>query len=207
MPEFKPWPKLARLHRDIVITEKVDGTNSAIGIIDHDPTAVADGGEPNIEVYAQSRTRVLTPAEKNGDNFGFAAWVASKADLLIAVLGPGLHFGEWYGKGIQRGYGLDERRFALFNVARYGPIPFAELGLPEVATVPILYEGPFDQSAINRTLHVLTEQGSAMVPGFEKPEGIVVFHTAAGTMFKVTLEDDGEPKSVRDARIAIEAAT
>jgi hypothetical protein len=202
-PVFKPWPKLPRLNRDIVITEKVDGTNAAIGIIDHDPTSVADGGAPVIEVYAQSRTRIITPEK---DNFGFAAWVASKADLLIAALGPGLHFGEWYGKGIQRGYGLDERRFALFNTARYAPIPFAELGLPEVNAVPVLYEGPFGEKYIKAALEVLRQYGSNVgAKGDEPAEGIVVFHEAGGTMFKVTLEGDGEPKSVREARIAMEA--
>lgn len=28
-PEFRPWPKIARLNRDIVITEKIDGTAAA----------------------------------------------------------------------------------------------------------------------------------------------------------------------------------
>lgn len=30
--EFQPWPKIARLNRDIVITEKIDGTNAAVHI-------------------------------------------------------------------------------------------------------------------------------------------------------------------------------
>ena len=29
-PPFRDWPKIARLNRDVVITEKIDGTNGAI---------------------------------------------------------------------------------------------------------------------------------------------------------------------------------
>ena len=188
--EFKPWPKLARLNRDIVITEKVDGTNAAIGITE-------DGF-----AYAQSRTRLITPAD---DNFGFARWVLDHQAELAYALGTGLHFGEWYGKGIQRGYGLTDRRFALFNVARYEPVAFAEMSLPEVGTVPKLYEGPWSQDAIDGCLDHLRRAGSNI--SGTPAEGIVIFHTAAGTMFKVTLEGDGEPKSVREARLAAVAAS
>jgi hypothetical protein len=36
--------------------------------------------------------------------------------------------------------------------------------------------------------------GSVAVPGFLKPEGIVVFHVAAGKLFKATLESDEKAK-------------
>lgn len=186
--EFKPWPKIARLNRDIIITEKIDGTNAAIGITE------------DREVYAQSRTRIITPEK---DNFGFARWVHDNAQALFTALGPGIHFGEWYGLGIQRGYGLTERRFALFNTTRYEHWPFTALGLPSVNIVPKLYEGPYDQTMIDACLDVLRENGSAVGSG--PAEGIVVFHTAAGMMFKVTLEGDGEPKSVRVARESVTA--
>jgi hypothetical protein len=65
MTEFKPWPKIARLNRDITITEKIDGTNAAV--------IVTEEGE----VAAQSRTRIITP---DADNFGFARWVAEHAE-------------------------------------------------------------------------------------------------------------------------------
>ena len=175
-PEFRPWPKVPRLNRDIVITEKVDGTNAAIHI--------TESG-----TYAQSRTRLITPED---DNFGFARWVLDHEAEVREALGPGLHFGEWYGKGIQRGYGLDERRLALFNVERYEAVDFAALGLPNVGTVARLYTGPFDTIAIQRTLAQLEVSGSNYGSG--RPEGIVVFHTAGNQMFKVTLDNDEQPK-------------
>jgi hypothetical protein len=93
--EFKAWPKIARLNRRMIITEKIDGTNAAV--------IVTEGGQ----VYAQSRTRLITPG-KTTDNFGFAAWVEQNKVFLAERLGPGYHYGEWWGVGIQRGYGLRE---------------------------------------------------------------------------------------------------
>src|ERR1700744_5037408 len=95
-PEFKPWPKTPRYFRDITITEKIDGTNAAIGI---QPVA----GSDYPMVYAQSRKRIIT---KDDDNYGFARWVYDNCETLVEDLGYGLHFGEWWGKGIQRSYGL-----------------------------------------------------------------------------------------------------
>ena len=89
MSEFVPFQKIARLNRGMTVTEKIDGSNAAIGIAE-------DG-----EVYAQSRKQLIFPG-KSTDNFGFAGWVAEHADELREGLGEGLHFGEWWGAGIQR---------------------------------------------------------------------------------------------------------
>lgn len=189
MPEFQPWPKIARLNRDIVITEKIDGTNAAIGVLPCE-NVLCSGVSPDCRpvVYAQSRTRIITP---QADNFGFARWVANNADSLARDLGPGLHFGEWWGQGIQRGYGLTEKRFSLFNAGRWADMP-PETGL---YLVPVLYEGPWHHHEVENVLGRL-RQGSVAAPGFMKPEGIVIFHKAANTMFKVTLEGDEAPKGI-----------
>lgn len=177
--EFQPFSKIARLNRDIIITEKIDGTNAAIGVTE------------NGEVFAQSRTRIITPDQ---DNFGFARWVYDNNLALADALGPGLHFGEWWGKGIQRGYGLDERRFSLFNVARWNPLLTGE-PLPDfLSAVPVMYKGPFSQERINAMLDILRRVGSQAEPGYMRPEGVVVYHTAARMMFKATLENDEKPK-------------
>jgi hypothetical protein len=34
------------------------------------------------------------------------------------------------------------------------------------------------------------------VPGFMRPEGVVIFHTASGTLYKKTVKDDHQPKSI-----------
>ena len=175
MIEFKPFPKIARLNREIVVTEKLDGTNALIHFED-------DG-----TMYVGSRTRWITPAD---DNYGFARWAEGNKSEL-EKLGPGSHFGEWWGGGIQRGYGLKEKRFSLFNTSKWGD------GAVRPAcchVVPVLYQGAMREDAISAALNDLRTNGSVAVPGFMKPEGIVIFHTAAGIMMKVTCEKDESPK-------------
>lgn len=183
--EFRPFPKIARLSRDIVITEKVDGTNASI-YIDEEGTFLTG-----------CRTRWITPED---DNHGFSRWAHEHKDELLA-LGPGRHFGEWWGRGINRGYGLSEKRFSLFNVSRW--IEFSQIGLVDGGqttapagcyVVPVLYQGEFDTEVIRQKLEHLRNNGSHAAPGFKNPEGIVVFHTAANLCFKKTIDKDEQPK-------------
>lgn len=182
MIEFQAWPKISRLNRDIIVTEKIDGTNAAV-VIDEEGN-----------VGAQSRKRLITP---ESDNHGFAKWVQDNADALRDVLGVGRHFGEWWGSGIQRGYGCQpgERYFSLFNVTRWDDKYDEDTWPAGLSIVPVLYWGPFNQSAIQECLGDLMRDGSYARFSFPNPEGVVVFHTAANEMFKVTLENDEAPKS------------
>ena len=192
--EFQEFPKIARLSREIVVTEKIDGTNAQVFISE-------DG-----KVMAGSRNRWITPQD---DNYGFAAWVEAHKDELIQM-GPGRHFGEWWGQGIQRKYGMTEKRFSLFNISRWclynqepEMIPTADPRVTKVQDrlpecchlVPQLYRGMFSELDILRCLVDLKNSGSAASPGFMYPEGIVIFHTAANVGFKKTIEKDEVPKS------------
>jgi len=193
LPDFQPFPKLARLNREIVITEKLDGTNAQIYI-----------GEDG-SIRAGSRNRWITPSD---DNYGFARWCNDNfAELL--KLGPGRHFGEWWGAGIQRNYGLKEKRFSLFNVHRWKPcsdeqnpgVYYVEglQGIPGpncCHVVPTLWRGNYDMMREYLVLSDLRDRGSVAAPGFMDAEGIVIFHTAAGQCFKVTLKNDDKPKSL-----------
>ena len=172
--EFQGFPKIGRLNKEWIATEKIDGTNAQV--------VVSDDGQ---RVRAGSRTRWITPGE---DNFGFAAWVAKNADELLQ-LGPGQHFGEWWGSGIQRGYGLKEKRFSLFNVSRWTDSRPACCGV-----VPTLFRGKFDALDVRLLMTELQNTGSLAAPGFMKPEGIVLFCTANNALFKKTFEKDDEGK-------------
>ncbi len=174
--EFEAFPKMPRLSREIIITEKIDGTNAQVFIAD-------DG-----TILAGSRTRWITPAD---DNFGFAAWVEKNADEL-RNLGPGRHFGEWWGAGIQRKYGQDRKRFSLFNVSRW-----SEERPSCCDVVPTLYRGDFTTEAVDNTIAVLRDTGSMAAPGFMQPEGVIVFHLAGNVGFKKTLEKDEVPKGMQ----------
>lgn len=202
--EFKEFPKLSRLSREVHITEKLDGTNASIFIQNEVLEDKSFGKDPNIlatinglTIRAGSRTKWIIPRD---DNYGFANWVLSNAEELLG-LGEGHHFGEWWGSGIQRGYGLPkgEKRFSLFNTTRWKVDSFEEKGFqapPKICgIVPLLYVGMFDTQIANDMINTLLENGSAAVPGYKNPEGIVVFHTAANVAFKKTCHKDELHKS------------
>jgi len=177
--EFIEFTKIARLSRECVITEKIDGTNGQILIQQDD-----DGG---VGFYVGSRTRWITP---ENDNHGFARWAHDNSEELIAGLGIGRHFGEWWGSGIQRGYGLTkgEKRFSLFNTHRWSD----DNVRPKCChVVPILRNGIFSTDMVMDALYHLERDGSMAAPGFMKPEGVVIFHTARNYLFKKTIDGDG----------------
>jgi hypothetical protein len=174
VPVFREFPKIPRLSRDCVVTEKIDGTCGVILVLE-------DG-----RVIAGSRTRWITP---EADNFGFAQWVSEHTDELREGLGVGRHYGEWWGQGIQRRYNQDRKRFSLFNTSKWSE------RRPECCDcVPILYSGPFDTQAIQWCLDALNDGGSVAAPGFKPAEGVVIYHTAGRLYFKKTILKDEMPK-------------
>lgn len=193
MEDFVSFGKIPRLSRDMIVTEKIDGTNAQIY-----------NGEDG-EFLVGSRKRWITEED---DNAGFAKWAYEHKDQL-QTLGHGHHFGEWWGCGIQRKYDMDEKVFSMFNVIRWcdyddepqriitgNPTQFKfQERLPEcVGLVPILYGGPFDLEVVECVLDGLEAMGSAAAPGFMDPEGVVVYHTAGNYMFKKTILHDDVPK-------------
>jgi hypothetical protein len=186
--EFVEFASIARLSREMVVTEKIDGTNAQVFV-----------GEDG-SVRAGSRNRWIVP---EADNFGFAAWVRDHADELREGLGVGRHYGEWWGSGIQRGYGLEkgEKRFSLFNVARWADERDREKYPSDrpacCYVVPILGRGLFRTDDIDHYLSDLAKFGSLAAPGFLKPEGVVVYHVASGQLFKKTLDKNDGHKGVK----------
>lgn len=186
MLEFKEFPKIARLSREICITEKIDGTNGVICITEEG------------EFLVGSRTRWI---DEHTDNYNFWHWCMKNKEELLK-LGVGTHFGEWWGSGIQRGYGLPkgERRFSLFNTGRWvkdkmQPLLEKQEYCPDCCyVVPILWTGIFDTAFIEGQLTMLKATGSKASPGFMQPEGIVIYHKAGNVMFKKTIEKDVEWK-------------
>jgi hypothetical protein len=187
MIEFVGFPKIARLSRECIITEKIDGTNAQIYITEF-------GG-----FHVGSRTRWITP---ESDNYGFARWAYDHKDELM-LLGPGRHYGEWWGSGIQRGYGLEkgDKRWSLFNTIRWcahnqEPITHengkAQVRVPACChVVPVLGKSSdFDLIEVECCLGDLVAHGSMVAPGFMNPEGVVVFHVAGNVAFKKTLGGD-----------------
>lgn len=176
--EFKEFQKTPRLSRECTITEKIDGTNGLIYITEDN------------QIHAGSRSKWIIPEE---DNYGFAGWVEKNKEELLK-LGPGRHFGEWWGNGIQRKYGMKQNVFSLFNIKLWSN---HDVRPKCCSVVPTLYTGPFDTKAITDVLEILAKNGSFAAPGFMKPEGVMVWHESARMYFKKTIEKDNEPKSLR----------
>jgi hypothetical protein len=165
--EFKPWPKIARFSQNqIVVTEKIDGTNACVVIKDK-----------NI-IACQSRNNFITP---ENDNMGFARWAWGNEEELVK-LGEGHHFGEWAGPGIQKNpHNLLEKTFFLFNVFR--PIE----SIPEIVKrVPILYQGSYSDKVIEETMLSLLKRSKE-----EKytPEGIIIYFMNTRTYMKHTFRN------------------
>lgn len=188
---FEIFPKIPRLAREVTITEKIDGTavqvhwmnpDEGFDITSESRVLAKMGG---LWLLAGSRNRYIVPSE---DHFGFAAWVESNADELFD-LGPGRHYGEWWGSGIQRGYGLDkgQKRFSLFNTKRW-----QEHAPACCQVVPVLDVSPaFYPETLYDAIGALRREGSQAAPGYMNPEGIVIWHKAAQQLFKYTLDGDG----------------
>ena len=173
MADFIKYPKIPRLSRNCLISEKIDGCNVSILITDE------------LEMFIGKRNSWCD--EKN-DVYGFYQWCLERKEDIIAKLGPGRFFGEFWGRGIQRNYGLLEKRVSLFNIQKY-----KDKELPkDFYLVPIIREGIFTTDLVEEALKELQEKGSFASPGFMNPEGVVVFHEASGKLFKKTFKDDAK---------------
>ena len=188
---FEPFRKLSRMNRGCTITEKIDGTNAQLCF----------DAEGNMLVG--SRKRQIWPEGYDGkagcDNAGFAKWAYDNQEALFEFLGEGRHYGEWCGGKIQRGYGLTEKKFALFNTSRFGdgrqeiPEELFNIGL---TVVPVLFDGEFTTNVVEEVMEVLKEHGSYFAEGFMNPEGVVVYHHALRDYFKVTYDHDKTGKGI-----------
>jgi len=209
---FESWPKIPRWAKDTVtVTEKIDGTNAAVIILPYEEgqpqPLVRDGyadffrtfsGSEKYLFATQSRKRFIKPG-KDTDNAGFAAWAWDNAEALIELLGYGKHYGEWWGRSIQRGYNLDHKKFSLFRPWRYEHLALTDevLGLD---VVPTLYTGGWDDLTVCKEIAKLEKEGSKAAPGFMRPEGLIIQSALTQSTYKAFTWDDGRPKSEKEGR-------
>lgn len=202
---YPGFGKISRWNREVVVTEKIDGTNGLISIeraVNPAPDGVLDSFDVDgiaYDIRAGSRNRWLS-TEKGQDNHGFAAWVEANAETLIADLGEGRHYGEWYGPGIGKRFSaLKDRpkKFMLFNTARWSGVNFET---PNLETSTVLFEGQMKDllemspcasghNELDCQIYMLRAFGSIHVPGADS-EGVVIYHKASNQLFKITLEGD-----------------
>lgn len=218
MVEFVKWDSTARLFRDVIVTEKLDGTNACViferldmidapdieGWMPNRALRVFDDAGIHYAVYAQSRNRLITPSS---DNAGFAKWVEQNYQQIFYVLGEGRHYGEWWGQGVGRKYDMTEKVFSVFNTAGWykqednGDSRCARVGLTgiNIRCVPVLATTTFNEDRIREVADKLRIAGSFATAewtgkAFSKPEGICIYHKAADTIFKYTFDSNDQHK-------------
>lgn len=211
--EFAKFGSIGRLYRDVVITEKIDGMNACIVIkqvlgddIYRNALTVVndvpfnDYSECRFAIGVQSRKQFLT---LDNDIQGLAAWVLEHARELVLALGPGYHYGEYWGKNIQRSYHQKRNWFSLFNSKRWTKDNVGHID--GLLVVPILYAGPYEDWVNQMQLHRLDIEGSYAAREVDdrkldfRAEGIVGWHIALDTYYKVTLDGDGHKGAAKKA--------
>lgn len=195
---FEAWPKTKHVDKvlgSVIVTEKIDGTNACLVFDD------------NGEMFAQSRNRIITPGT---DNQGFARWAYHNQEELFHILGPGRHFGEWWGRSIGRKYNMEHNVFSVFNVGRFYK---AEPGDPlnsmstraatssifdQVSAVPHIYTGEYNSAEMQAAINDLRLTGSkaSAVYGidYKDPEGVCFYFREFDKVAKLVFANPGKHK-------------
>ena len=127
--EFKKWQKIQQFHNIRKSISKIVDYKRTVGEdiehpgLNYRGKVKLDGTNAGIrvvsgEVVAQSRSRLITPED---DNYGFAAYVDSIKEMLVAVIGNTTKltiFGEWCGNGIQKRCSVSKckKMFVVFAI-------------------------------------------------------------------------------------------
>ena len=182
MPEYPSFASIERLENLYChITEKIDGTNGLIEI--------------SRFVCFGSRNRYINTQD---DNSGFATFFSKYQkeleDIFIAIdnekqgciEAPLLIYGEWFGKGIQRGYNLEAKFFMPFS--EYFATKMIDAGIPHIEMPVTLYSGKFSIEALDGCMNKLKDEGSQVIPGYNRPEGVVIYFPTYNFRLKETFE-------------------
>lgn len=193
---IKKWPDDIQEGDEVVITEKIHGTNIQIGLV---PTSMANEkfhrGRVIVSSKGQGAKGFPLDTTDDGNLYVTAAKKYGLLDKLLDFWGdqvdeegkPMFLIGEVYGKtpggaAVQQGfdYGQHELTLALFDVCMgnrgtedYAPASVfegicADLGVP---TVPVLYRGPFSKA---KMLELTDGKETISGRGVHIREGVVV---------------------------------
>ncbi len=209
MPKLKRFGITPELFSEATLCERIDGHTVGIHIepLKTDPASGEVGVRAGdvmfmgatqhaqfYRVWVQNRNRIITPDQR--DVAGVAAWAQAHAAQLAETLGPGIHFGEWWGYKICRGYGLGpgDRRFSLFNTMRWSFIDGTQV--PSLYISPVLWEGDLGQGwgTIVEEMDKLLAGGSVAAPGYRHPEGVILYHHGADTMMQHTFPNNSRKR-------------
>lgn len=195
---FEAWPKTKHIDKvlgGVTVTEKIDGTNACVVF------------EEDGYMYVQSRNRIITPA---ADNQGFARWAYRHQKDLFHILGPGRHFGEWWGKGIGRKYDMQHNVFSVFNNGRfYKTLPGDPLDsmatrtldtgiFDQVSAVPHIFSGEYNSPEMNAAIAELANGNSLAARQYNieypDPEGVCFYFREFDKVAKLVFANPGKHK-------------
>lgn len=210
---YPSFPSIERLENIYcVITEKIDGTNGLIEIRKDSEIKVKDVENiiPSLTydtktvVKFGSRNRYLSYQD---DNAGFANFYrhytvrfedmakdiiivsnqeANQTNDIPTEKYPLQIYGEWFGQTIQRQYGLKDKFFMPFST--FYAEKLIEYQVPNIIKPTVLYTGKFDWAVAEGLMHSLLLNGSQVIPGFMRPEGIVIHFPKYNFRLKETFE-------------------
>jgi len=127
MPEHIPFPEIQQFRNTIrTVRERAEHDGVPLPTLSfrwsekHQGTNASVAFPPEGGFYCQSRTQIITP---ENDNAGFARWVEDNKTLFQKMDKSGVVvYGEWCGKGIQKGVAISQvpRQFVVFAVRILG---------------------------------------------------------------------------------------
>ena len=94
---------------------------------------------------------------------------------------------EWFVKGIQRGYGLDEKYFMPFS--SFYAEHMIKAGIPNIMMPNIMYTGKFSSTVVADCMDRLSSGGfHNLITNYDYPEGIVIYFPKYNFRLKQTFE-------------------
>ena len=176
---FQNFPDVLSVGEDVVITEKIHGTNCRVGLVQTDEGLVWMAGSHNTrrrELDTKGNTSLYWKPLVNsiGDLRGLIEDLQHDRSAVAVIV-----FGEIYGPGIQdmQYGGLVE--FRVFDISVNGDyLNWFDVryicGIYGVETVPILYSGPFTKAVLMDRTDGPTAVCEEVVSKFKGREGCVV---------------------------------
>jgi len=225
MPDLIPFPKMARLLREVVITEKIDGCSHYGSKVNTDTGYMAIGSivnqkldcnvlSYNFEKKQFEYCKVTNWFKKPASYKDFITIKLKGRTRWITPEDDNFGFYKWahqnkdelmkLGPGMHWGELVGSRiqkGYGLKNGERRFYLLNTSRGTNNPDTpkccrvVPILYKGIFDTVEAQKCIDNLFLHGSVAFPGFMNPEGIVIYHIAGNVGFKKTIKNDEIPKS------------
>lgn len=190
LDNFKNYPDLFKTGEEVIITEKIHGTNFRCGWVLSNPDTILKkikkffGLLPKYEfVFGSNRVQLQNKLFHKGyyDSNVYAAAVTNyNLKDKLELYEDHVLYGEIYGDGIQKGYTygckLGERKLVIFDVMVKGKYMDHEemeefiidkLGLE---TAPVLFHGEYDAVKAKE----LTVGNSVLAPTQKVREGVVI---------------------------------